>query len=238
LDNRWLRYAGVSYILLSACLPEIVSWDHVMMAESLSYPLFALLVAISLHLFDLSFFTGTATTKTRKWLTAAFLLTLFFWVNTRDTNIYFLEVIITNLLVGLAIPIFTSRFKKFSRVGIVTLILCCLIVVIHQAGTRGSTQLVNPLINNLTSNVFPYSTHVTFMHDKWGMPDSPKIISNGASANNSTIKDNKEFVDWVQEKGRSAYTDYPINTPLWTSQILINSFSDTFGYYKQLYYDP
>lgn len=238
LSNRWLRYASVSFVLLSACLPEIVSWDHVMMAESLSYSLFALLVAISLQLFDVSFFTETAPIKTQKWLAAGFLVTMFLWVNTRDTNIYFLEVILASLIIGLAIPVISSRFKKISHLGVITLIICCLIVGFHQAGARGSTRLVNPLINNLTSNVFPYTTRVKFMHDKWGMPDSPDIISNGASANYSTIKENKEFVDWVQEKGLRAYTDFMINTPLWTSQILINSFSDTFGYYKQPYYDP
>jgi len=238
LTNHWLKYVSITVVLLSACLPEIVSWDHVMMAESLSYSLFVLLIAFSLHLFDLPFFTGAKASNSKKWLAACFLLTMFFWVNTRDTNIYFLEISILSLLIGLAIPFVSSKFKKISRLGVITLIISCLIVVFHQAGARNSTRLVNPLINNLTSNVFPYTTRVEFMHDKWGMPDSLDIISNSASANYSTIKDNKEFVTWVQDKGLRAYTDFMINTPLWTSQMLINSFSDTFGYYKQPYFDP
>ncbi len=238
LDNRWLRYVSVSLVLLSACLPEIVSWDHVMMAESLSYSLFALLLAFSLHLFDLPFFTEVSSSRGKKWLAAGFLVTMFLWVNTRDTNLYFLEIGIISLIIGLVIPHISGKFKIIPRLGVITLIICSLIVVFHQTGARNSTRLVNPLINNLTSNVFPYTTRVKFMHDKWGMPDSPDIISNGASANYSTIKDNIEFVTWVQDKGLRAYTDFMINTPLWTSQMLINSFSDTFGYYKQPYYDP
>jgi hypothetical protein len=70
------------------------------------------------------------------------------------------------------------------------------------------------------------------------MPDSPEIISNTDSANYSKISQNKEFVDWVKKYGLAAYTDFMINTPLWTSQMLIDSFSDVFGYYKQPYYDP
>jgi hypothetical protein len=238
LSNRWIKYASITLVLISACLPEIVSWDHVMMAESLSYSLFALLLAFSLHLFDLPFFVEVKASKGKIWLAAGFLLTMFFWVNSRDTNIYFLEISIISLLLGLAIPFAASKFKKISRLGVASLIICCLIVIFHQAGARNSTRLVNPLINNLTANVFPYSTRVKFMHDKWGMPDSPDIISNSASANYSTIKDNREFVYWVQEKGLAAYTDFMINTPLWTSQMVINSFKDTFGYYKQPYYDP
>ncbi|BCY16527.1 hypothetical protein hrd7_03760 [Leptolinea sp. HRD-7] len=238
LENRWLKYVSVSLVLLSACLPEIVSWDHVMMAESLSYSLFALLIAFSLPLFDISFFRDETAPKYKKWLAAGFLLTLFFWVNTRDTNIYFLEITNISLIIGLAISYVGSKFKKISRLGVTVLVVSSLIVIFQQAGARGSTRLVNPLINNLTANVFPYSTRVEFMHDKWGMPNTPEIISNRASANYSTITGNKEFVRWVQKNGLSAYTDFMINTPEWTVQMLINSFSDTFGYYKQPYYDP
>ncbi len=238
LENRWLRHISASLILLSACLPEIVSWDHVMMAESLSYSLFVLLIAFALPLIDVAFFKDGTTPKSKKWLAAGFLLTLFFWVNTRDTNIYFLEITNISLIVGLAVPYVASKFKKISRLGVTVLVISSLIVIFHQAGARGSTRLVNPLINNLTSNVFPYSTRVDFMHQKWGMPNSPEIISNRASANYSTITGNKEFVKWVQKNGLSAYTDFMINTPEWTGQMLINSFSDTFGYYKQPYYDP
>lgn len=238
LENRWLKYVSVSLVLLSACLPEIVSWDHVMMAESLSYSLFALLIAFSLPLFDISFFRDETALKYKKWLAAGFLLTLFFWVNTRDTNIYFLEITNISLIIGLAISYVGSKFKKISRLGVTVLVVSSLIVIFQRAGARGSTRLVNPLINNLTANVFPYSTRVEFMHDKWGMPNTPEIISNRASANYSTITGNKEFVRWVQKNGLSAYTDFMINTPEWTVQMLINSFSDTFGYYKQPYYDP
>jgi hypothetical protein len=238
LENRWLKYVSVSLVLLSACQPEIVSWDHVMMAESLSYSLFALLIAFSLPLFDISFFRDETAPKYKKWLAAGFLLTLFFWVNTRDTNIYFLEITNISLIIGLAISYVGSKFKKISRLGVTVLVVSSLIVIFQQAGARGSTRLVNPLINNLTANVFPYSTRVEFMHDKWGMPNTPEIISNRASANYSTITGNKEFVRWVQKNGLSAYTDFMINTPEWTVQMLINSFSDTFGYYKQPYYDP
>jgi hypothetical protein len=238
LENRWLKYVSISLVLLSACLPEIVSWDHVMMAESLSYSLFALLIAFSLPLFDISFFRDETAPKFKKWLAAGFLLTLFFWVNTRDTNIYFLEITNISLIIGLAISYVGSKFKKISRLGVTVLVVSSLIVIFQQAGARGSTRLVNPLINNLTANVFPYSTRVEFMHDKWGMPNTPEIISNRASANYSTITGNKEFVRWVQKNGLSAYTDFMINTPEWTVQMLINSFSDTFGYYKQPYYDP
>ncbi len=238
LGNRWLRYVSVTLVLLSALLPEIISWDHVMMAESLSYSLFALLLAFGLHLFDLPFFTKAMSSNGEKWLAAGFLVTMFLWVNTRDTNLYFLEIANISLIIGLAIPYFASKFKTISRLVVAVLVISSLIVIFHQTGAQSSKRLVNPLINNLTSNVFPYSTRVEFMHEKWGMPNSPEIISNRASANYSTITGNKEFVKWVQKKGLSAYTDFMINTPEWTIQMLINSFSDTFGYYKQPYFDP
>lgn len=93
LKNNFIRYLGVLFILLSACLPEIVSWDHVMMAESLSYSLFVLILALSLMIFQKEFFTGEPVPSTRKWLHAGFILAFFFWVNTRDTNAYFLLVV-------------------------------------------------------------------------------------------------------------------------------------------------
>ncbi len=238
LNNRWLRYISISLILLSACLPEIVSWDHVMMAESLTYSLFALLLALSLYLFDLDIFSGVPSSQRKIAIAAAFLITLFFWVNVRDTNAYFLSVCILCLITGLVVPLIRRRFHQIPWLGIIILVAACGIYGFQQSSARASIRLINPLINNLTANVFPYTTRVQFMHDKWGMPDSVDIISNTSSANYSDIKKNQAFVDWVQQKGLSAYSDFMIHTPLWTTQILIDSVSENFGYYKQPYYDP
>jgi hypothetical protein len=238
LKNRWLRYICVSIILLSACFPEIVSWDHVMMSESLSYSLFAILLALSLILFDLDFFSDSSASPQKKVVAAFFLIIMFFWVNTRDTNAYFLAVSILFIITGLIICFIRQNIHQVPWLGIIVVLVSCSILGFQQISARTSNRLINPLINNLTANIFPFSTRVQFMHEKWGMPDSPDIISNTSSANYSKITENKEFVNWVQQKGLSAYSDFMINTPLWTTQMLIDSVNDNFGYYKQPYYDP
>jgi hypothetical protein len=238
IRNRWIRGIGVVLILGSACLPEIVSWDHVMMSESLTYSFFALLLAISLVLFDEDFFVGEPSSKLKKWLSVAFLVIMFFWVNTRDTNVYFLMVSILCLFAGLLIPFIRRKFKKIPWFGVIILILMWDIYGFQQMTAKSSTRLVNPIINNLTANIFPYSTRVQFMHDKWGMPDSPDIISNKSSANYSEITKNKPFERWVQQYGLRAYMDFMITNPSWTTQMLINSISENFGYYRQPYFDP
>jgi hypothetical protein len=166
LRNQWLKIIGDSLILLSACLPEIVSWDHVMMSESLSYSLFVLLLAFSLLLFNNELFSGTTSSRKTKWLAAGFLATLFFWINTRDTNAYFLLVIIIALIAGLFISLIQRRFRQIPWLGIAILITAIGIYGFQQTSVRGSKRLINPLINNLTANVFPYSTRVQFMHTK------------------------------------------------------------------------
>lgn len=238
LKNNLIKYLGVLFILVSSCLPEIVSWDHVMMAESLSYSLFALILALSLMIFQKEFFTGEPVPSARKWLFAGFIIVIFLWVNARDTNAYFLLVTFFFILIGLMINFFRKRYRIIPWSGIVIIGFLLAIFAFQQSSARASTRLVNPLINNLTANVFPYHTRVKFMHEKWGMPDSPEIISNTNSANFSDLKNNRQFVDWVHQKGLSAYTDFMIHTPLWTGQMLINSFKELFGYYKQPYFDP
>ncbi len=238
LKNGLLRYFCSAFILFSACLPEIVSWDHVMMAESLTYSLFILLLAIGLLVFTENFFSGQSNQKSGKWLLAGFLLVMFFWVNTRDTNVYFALVTIACTFFGLFITFTRRKFKLVPRAGVCFLLVLIGIFLFHQSCARASTRLINPLVNNLTANVFPYDTRVKFMHEKWGMPDSLDIISNTNSANYSNLKENQSFINWVHQKGLPAYMDFMIHTPLWTSQMVINSFKELFGYYRQPYYDP
>lgn len=238
ISNKFLKYIGVSFLLFSACLPEIVSWDHVMMAESLSYSLFALIVGISLMHITNNFFSNRTFSSLEKCLSLGLVVVFFFWVNTRDTNAYFLLVSILSILAGFFITFIAHKPRIIPWSGLVVVASLIAVFSIHQASARASFRLVNPLINNLTANVFPYETRVKFMHEKWGMPDSPEIISNTNSANYSDIKNNKKFVDWVHQKGLTAYTDFMIHTPLWTGQMVINSFKDLFGYYRQPYFDP
>lgn len=238
IKNPWLRNLFCAFILLSACLPEIVSWDHVMMSESLTYSLFALLVAASLFLFDGGLFAGEKSNNLKRWLAAGFLLVLFFWVNTRDTNTYFLLVYLVCLAIGLLVPFLVRKGHGFPLLGTVILTISLAIYGFQQVSARGSIRLINPLINNLTSNIFPFPDRVKFMHENWGMPDSQDIISNSASANYSKITLNKDFTTWVQSRGMSAYMSFMLHYPLNTTQMLINSFSQNFGYYKQPYFDP
>jgi hypothetical protein len=101
IQNIWLRIVAAAFVLISACMPDIVSWDHVMMSESLTFSLFALILAISLLLFDKSFFEGIRFNLNKGLLAAGFLVSMFFWVNARDTNVYFLIVCIISLAIGL-----------------------------------------------------------------------------------------------------------------------------------------
>jgi hypothetical protein len=238
IHNPWLRILTTSGILLSACLPEIVSWDHVLMSESLTFSLFALLLAISLVLFDQPFFEGRFAGRRSIFLSIAFLICMFLWVNTRDTNVYFLLVCMLILTIGLLIPWIQRRFREvpFTGIGILFVVLC--IFVLQQTTAKASERMVNPIINNLVMNVFPYWTRVQFLHDRWGMPDSQDIISTTGSANYNGLQKNIEFVQWVHQKGMPAYMDFMIHTPLWTTQMLIDSINSIFGYYKQPYFDP
>lgn len=238
IQNGWLQGLSTAIVLLSASLPEIISWDHVMMSESLTFSLFALLLAISLFLFDHPFFEGKNPGRNTIFLSAGFLICMFFWVNTRDTNVYFLLVCMAGLAIGLLIPWIRRRFRQVPWTGLAILLVLGGVFVLQQSTAKTSTRTINPIINNLVMNVFPYWTRVQFFHDKWGMPDSQDIISLTGSANYSGILEKKGFVEWVHEKGMPAYMDFMIHTPLWTTQMLVDSISANFGYYKQPYFDP
>ena len=209
-----------------------------MMSESLTYTLYAVILAFSLFVFDYDLFAGNTAGRRKQWLTAGFLTCLFFWVNTRDTNTYFLLVYLVCLAAGLLIPFLLRKRRRFPVMGVVILVISAGIFGFQQISARNSSRLVKPLINNLTANIFHSPDRVKFMHERWGMPDSSDIISNTASANYSPIMDNKEFVSWVHDHGMAAYTDFMLHYPMLTSQMLVNSFSENFGYYKQPYYDP
>lgn len=238
IRNTWLRNLVAGYILLSACMPDIVSWDHVMMSESLSYSLFAIILAASLHVFDASMFQGEIPVRKKILIASVFVIFTFFWINTRDTNAYFVLVFMVFLAPGLLIPWLQRKSQFFPWFGAIILLAITGIYFLHQSSVRHSIRTINPIINNLVANVFPYETRVQFLHEKWGMPDSEDIISITGSANYSGILEKKEFVDWVRNYGMSAYVDFMLDTPLWTTQKLIDSFQELFGYYKQPYYDP
>ncbi len=223
LRNRLVGLLGSALILAFGFSPQMAEWDSVAISESLSFSLFAILMSLSLVI--LPWLDDHR--KGRSWVKilviALWGVVGFFWIFTRDTNAY-LMALIASLLLLLFVVRFFNR-KQGQPVMFSLFLLSLLLFGFHQVTFRSSDRWFKPLMNNLTRNVFPYSTRVQFFAER-GMPVYEELLSVRGSLEYNRLMEHEDFIDWARKDGLSAYTSFLIHTPRWA----LIKFSDSIDF--------
>ena len=208
--DGWLTKALAAFLILGfGFVPQTADWDSILSSESLSISLFVLMIGLLVKVIPDGKEEGV-----RSHLAAIglFLVSLL-WVFTRDTNAYF---ILLEALFLIIISIITWWRKNGPRVSS---LLCGFFLiglfVFHQGTFRISERWLLPLLNNLTTNVFPYEDRVRFFAEN-GMPADEKTLSLTGSAEYNEIYENEALLHWARLQGMQTYQKFLLSMPLWT----------------------
>lgn len=208
--ESWLTKALVSFLILAfAFVPQIADWDSILISESLSFSLFALLVGLLLKVIPDGKPCGIGS-----WIWGLlFFVTAALWVFTRDTNAYF--ILLTGLLLLITCLVWWFGHAHLNAASL--LLSFCLIglFVFHQVTFRHSERWLLPFMNNMTANVFPNETAVEWFEEE-GMPVSEELLANKGSAEYNHIYEQEEFLTWARHHGLDTYQKWLLSTPLGT----------------------
>jgi len=234
LKQPAIKIISAISVLLFGFTPQMADWDFLLMSESLSFSLYATLIALTIELaFSLGEQVEKISWKPFLWVGFIFPLSIL-WTFTRDTNAYLILVSICVLIVLL---IFTFWRKTIpSGPLILSLLLTCGLFFFHQTTFQASPRWLLPLLNNLTTNVFPYPSRVAFFESK-GMPISPELLSLRGPAEYNGIYEYKEFIEWIKSNGFNAYTEFLIRTPIWAAQSFYRDLEFVFLLNRQWYFE-
>jgi hypothetical protein len=234
LGNLILKIFGALLVLLFAISPQLTEWDSVLMSESISFSLFALVLALSLELSVRIAHDGRQLKLRTKLLSGMWLVVLLFWVFTRDSNAYLLLAAIGALGVPLLIP--RLRNQVATRYLLVMVVLLGLMFFFHNVTLNQSDRWVNPFLNNLIHNILPHDGRVAFF-ESHGMPVSDELLAFQTSRGNERGFFNLPgFMDWVWDRGFSTYTLFLLNDPVWTVSTFLNNVDYLFSVNIQPYF--
>jgi hypothetical protein len=233
LANPVAKVLAASAILLFGFTPQLADWDNILMSESLSFSLYAILIATVIELA----FSLAEKVESTGWKMYMIIATLFlvavFWTFTRDTNAYLLLYSIIALMILL---ILAHRRKIISTEPVLILLLLLVTLFVFQQVTfRASQRWLKPLLNNMTANIFPYPARVKFFESK-GMPVSPELLNLRGSAEYNGIYEMDEFIEWARNDGLSAYTEFLARTPLWAAMSVYEDLDAVFAENVQPYF--
>jgi len=234
LVNPVLKILAVLMIALFVLSPQLSDWDRVLMSESLSFSLFALLLALTIEM-SIRIAQGNNPLRTQtKMLGGLWLLTLLLWVFTRDSNAYLLPITIVMIVLPMLMP--KVRRHIATRTLTLLFIVLGLLFVIHNATLNQSDRWVNPFLNNLIRNVLSDQDRVAFFESR-GMPVSEGILALQTSRGNERgFYEFPGFMEWVYERGPSTYTLFLLSNPGWTLSTFASNVDYLFSENTQPYF--
>ena len=210
---RWLGVVIFGLVLSFSLSPEISLWDSLLLSESVSYSLFALMVAAWVGL--LTRFQGTSLTW-RRWAWLLFTVavsTLYAFV--RDSNVYF--VLIGAAAIGLACQFYPKLFhlrkEAWIYAGFVVVIL-----VTQNLSLSGGNRWQIFIYDHLAVRILKNPEAVQFFADE-GLAIDEHIMKTTRMAG---FEYQKYFIesaemqpvrDWVNCCGKNVYMKYLLSHP-------------------------
>jgi hypothetical protein len=220
-------------VFLFAFSPQLADWDQVLVSESLSFSLYAILTALGIELaFHLSQGESHRSWRTRALMTL-FALVMAVWVFTRDSNVYLLLVSLVFLLAFLLLAYRRNFLSPWPVVLLIVLLFG--FFAFHQVTFRISQRWLLPLLNNMTAYVFRYPARVAFFEAR-GMPVTPEILAIRGQSGRSGIYAQVAFMEWAEQYGLSAYTQFLLANPRWVLLMVYNDLEYVFNENLQPYY--
>lgn len=208
--KSWFSMALASLlILLFAFVPQVADWDSILISESVSFSLFALMLGLLLKLIP-----NGKPIRFWGWLNGVFFLIVSTaWVFTRDTNAWF-------ILLSALVLIISGIIWWISRSHLNAPSLLCGFILIglfifQQQSFQNSERWLLPFLNNMTTNVLPYPERVAFFEEA-EMPVDEKLLAQSGSAEYNKIYEQDLFMTWAKRFGMKTYQKFLLSMPLWT----------------------
>jgi len=234
MDNPIVGCIGAFLTLAFAFVPQMAEWDRVMMSESLSFSLFAAELALLIELTQRAAHQQLSLSVGNLLMLFGWVVITFFWIFTRDTNTYSLPLLVIGIL---AFILWKRNDQHVLFIGTFIAAFSLGLFIFQQYTFRLSQRWLVPVVNNMVTNVFPYSTRVAFF-EKRGMPVSPDLLATRGSMEYNEITEFDSFMDWVKQNGLSAYSNFLLDNPRWAVQSFIHHIQFGFSENLQPYFVP
>jgi hypothetical protein len=233
LEKQFLKILGGVTIILFSIVPQITDWNNVLQSESLSISLFALTLAIGL-IWSKRLLNFPISSNTKNiLLTILFVLCLSIWIFSRDSNAYFLLVLIFFIILSITIPKLKESVPVMLLIG--TLFSLLLIYLFYNSTFKESDRWVNPVMNNIKVYILPDEDN-TELFKSFGMPIDEEVLNLPRGLSEGSYKENEALMGWLSSNGLNAYTRFLINSPNHTISLPINSIDDVFSENIQPYF--
>ncbi len=229
--NGWFAKALAALLILAfGFVPQIADWDSILSSESLSISLFALIVGLLIKAVP----NGKKGQTLVSWVFALLLFIVnTLWIFTRDTNAYF--VILEAVLLIFTALLFWIR-EKGLWVSSIILGFCLIgLFIFQQQSFRESERWLLPLLNNLTTNIFPYEERVAFFAES-SMPTDEQTLSLTGSAEYNDIYANEKLMLWARRFGMQTYQKWLLSMPLWSVLQVYNNLESFFEENEQPFF--
>jgi hypothetical protein len=194
LKNTMLKMVAAGLILVFGFTPQIADWDSVMSPESLSISLFVLAFSLLIWLV-FAFYKQPAVNSTKIVGAIALCITLFFWIFTRDVNVYSL-IFLALLIPGFYIIPWFRNTKFFLIAGAVVLLLFMVGAV--SARQRPLWQLA--LGHVWVSDILRFPANIEYFRAQ-GMPE----------------QNTPAYADWFNKHARTSYIKFLMAHPAYTA---------------------
>ena len=202
----WLKPVAFGLILVFSLSADIIMWDGVLLPDSISLSLMALLIAGWLWLLE-----------SWRWYKAALvMLVASVWSCTQDTNAWVLLIAAAALLIGAA----AGRVQH--RYGVVAVAFAVVFAVNDYSANRAHRWVV-AFMNNVGLRVLPFTERTEYFA-RAGMPATPALMGRAgkkAWSDNWAFFKNpelEEFRQWLYARGKLTYMRFLISHPAMTIQ--------------------
>ncbi len=211
LNHPWMKLLGAAFILAFAYTPQIADWDSILMAESLTFSLFALQIALMIYIGFSIYENPQANINTALILWAA---VFFFWAFLRDTNLFTALSIMLMLGCLLFVPSYRKNKKLIATTVFLGSVLLLGLLTASQS-VRSRVQMVNIYKDDLLSNPARVETL-----KQYGMPEPGS----------------KAYRAWFNENASKAFIKFMLTHPGYVLKKISRDFSHAFIEIKQTYF--
>ena len=219
IEAKWIRATAFGLILAFAATLDISQWDRMLLSESISTSLFAVLIAGGLTGYQL---WGTTRGPPRsKWIIVYLVgmtgvIVLFSF--SRDPNAY--------LLIAGAILLATTTIirrvwrEPFRWIVLLLSFLMALTFVVQDQTMVLSKRWVGPFLNVFSSRILPVDEFVRFFKER-GLPADAitQEMYLGRSVLLRQVKATQEgrrLKAWIEQEGRAVYLQFLLSRPVQT----------------------
>jgi len=202
----WLKVVAFGFMLLFGLSAEIIMWDGVLLADSVSLSLMALVITSWLWLLE-----------DWQWLKVALVIfAAFLWAFSKDTNAWAVLMIAALLIMGVATRCIQGRYIVIAGVFVV-------IFAMSDISANRKHRWVVAFMNNVGMRILPSPEKTAYFAER-GMPVTPALMErrekkawtdDWAFFNDPRLQ---QFRDWLYAHGKSSYMRFLLSHPALTLQ--------------------